>query len=160
MIPVVACAMLFVACSEEKTEPLPKLPEVEIPQEITGLYTGRLPCDDCKTKMVRINLKDDRTAEVVETRVKDTLVTDTLKGSYEVADSLIQVSIDKVHWKFKRIKFGNLAFLAGNGKPYLDENGMSVELVHIFKAPARSKTATQSQANPTPASKTDSVEGK
>lgn len=140
MIPVLAFAMFFVSCSEEKVEPLPDLPDIEIPKDIPGLYTGRLPCDNCKTKMVRISLKEDKTVEVVQTKVMDSLVTDTLIGTYAAADSLIQISLKDVQWRFKRIKFGNLAYLTGAGTPYQDENGMTVELVRIFKAPVK-KTA-------------------
>jgi len=144
MIPVLAFAMLFASCSEEKVEQLPDLPEIAVPQDVPGLYTGRLPCDNCKTKMVRITLKDDKSVEVIQTRVMDTLVTDTLSGKYAVTDSMVQVTLSDAQWKFKRAKFGNLAYLTGAGTPYQDENGMTVELVRIFKAPVKvNSSATQ-----------------
>jgi len=127
----------FVACgSEEKSEPLPDLPPIEIPKDVYGLYSGRLPCDDCTSRMVRMNLGEDNAVEAVQVILRDTMTTDTLKGTYLVTDSTIKVSLseDKMHWNFKRAKFGNLTYLTAAGTVYEDEDGMTADLIHIFKA--------------------------
>lgn len=127
----------FVACgSEEKSEPLPDLPPIEIPKDVYGLYSGRLPCDDCTSRMVRMTLGEDNTVEAVQVILRDTMTTDTLKGTYVVTDSTIKVSLseDKMHWNFKRAKFGNLTYLTAAGTVYEDEDGMTADLIHIFKA--------------------------
>ena len=50
---VLAACLGMLACSEEKKEPLPELPHVEVPAELAGQYSGQLPCDDCKALIVR-----------------------------------------------------------------------------------------------------------
>ncbi len=127
----------FVACgTEEKSEPLPDLPPIEIPKEVPGLYSGRLPCDDCTSRMVRMTLGEDNTVEAVQVVLRDTMTTDTLRGTYVVTDSTIKVSLseDKLHWNFKRAKFGNLTYMTAAGTIYEDEDGMTADLIHIFKA--------------------------
>ena len=58
------CMGLFIACSEEKSEPLPDLPKVELPEGVVGQYTGRLPCDNCKARVVRMELLADSSVAV------------------------------------------------------------------------------------------------
>ena len=88
------CAVaLLVACSEEKSEPLPDLQPVEIPKDVPGLYSGRLPCDDCTSRMVRMTLSEDSSVVATQLTLRDTMVTDTLRGSYVVADSTIKISL-------------------------------------------------------------------
>lgn len=128
-------AFVLIGCSEEKQEPLPELPPIEIPKDLTGLYSGRLPCDDCTAKMVRMTLSEDKSVEVVQTVVKDTLEVDTLRGTFVAGDSTIKVELaDKsIHWNFLRGKFGNLSYMTSAGTVYEDKDGLRAELIKIFK---------------------------
>ncbi len=130
---------LLVACSEEKSEPLPDLPPIEIPKDVPGLYSGRLPCDDCTSRMVRMTLLEDNSVEAVQLTLRDTMETDSLKGTFVVSDSTIKVSLsnDKIHWNFKRIKFGNLRYMTSAGVLYEDKDGLHADLIRIFKAPQK-----------------------
>lgn len=140
-IPVMAMLMMLSACSEDKKESLPELAPIEIPKDIHGLYTGRMPCDDCQTKMIRATLKEDGSLEVVQTKVTESLTVDTLAGTYTVKDSVLSLSLSEnsLHWNFKRTKLGNLQYMTGAGTVYEDKDGMPMELVRIFKAPALKK---------------------
>ena len=131
------CAVaLFVACSEEKSEPLPDLPPVEIPKDVPGLYSGRLPCDDCTSRMVRMTLSEDSSVVATQLTLRDTMVTDTLRGTYVVTDSSIKISLsdNQLHWNFKRIKFGNLRYMTSAGVPYEDKDGLHADFIRIYKA--------------------------
>lgn len=140
-----ACPMLAAislsACSEEKAEPLPDLPPIELPKDVPGLYSGNLPCDDCTIRMIRMELKADSTAEVVQTKVRDAMQVDTLMGVYVVTDSALKVTLpmsqgsaDSIHWGYKRSKSGNLTYLNSTGSIYEDGDGNRFELIRIFKA--------------------------
>lgn len=144
VLPVLA-ALVLVGCSEEKKEPLPELPPVEIPKDLTGLYSGRLPCDDCTARMIRMTLAEDNSVEVVQTVVKDSLEVDTLKGTFSVGDSTIKVELtDKsIHWTFLRGKFGNLSYMTSAGTVYEDKDGMRAELIKIFKVAPVKRTAVK-----------------
>ena len=134
------CAVaLFVACSEEKSEPLPDLPPVEIPKDVPGLYSGRLPCDDCTSRMVRMTLSEDSSVVATQLTLRDTMVTDTLRGTYVVTDSSIKISLsdNQLHWNFKRIKFGNLRYMTSAGVPYEDKDGLHADFTRIYKAPLK-----------------------
>ena len=133
-LPLLAVFAL-VACEEEKSEPLPPLSPIEIPKDVPGLYSGRLPCDDCTSRMVRMTLGEDSSVEAIQLTLRDTMQTDSLKGTYSVTDSTVMVSIgnDKVHWNFKRAKFGNLQYMTAAGTVYEDEDGMKAEMIRIFK---------------------------
>ncbi|MCF0221742.1 MAG: copper resistance protein NlpE N-terminal domain-containing protein [Fibrobacter sp.] len=134
-------AMLVSACSQEKQEKLPDLPPVEMPKEIPGLYSGRMPCDDCVTRMIRMNLNEDSTVVVVQKKIADSVVTDTLRGTFTYADSIVKVTLSEgsVHWNYKRSAMGNLSYMTSNGSIYKDENGMPMDLIRIFKSPVASK---------------------
>ena len=147
------CAVaLFVACSEEKSEPLPDLPPVEIPKDVPGLYSGRLPCDDCTSRMVRMTLAEDNSVIATQLTLRDTMVTDTLRGSYVVTDSAIKISLseNQVHWNFKRIKFGNLRYMTSAG------------VIRIYKSPlkpaAKKSAAPDSSAEQKPVTTDSSKE--
>lgn len=144
LLPVFVSVALF-ACSEEKSEPLPDLPPIEIPKDVPGLYSGRLPCDDCTSRMVRMTLGEDNAVEVTQLTLRDTMETDTLRGTYVVTDSAISVSLslDKVHWNFKRIKFGNLRYVTSAGVPYEDKDGLHADLIRIYKSPVMQKAPAQ-----------------
>ena len=58
-------------CSEEKSEPLPDLPPVEIPATVVGFYSGRLPCDDCNQRAVDMDLFEDGKVLAVQMTLKD-----------------------------------------------------------------------------------------
>lgn len=148
-VPVAMAALFVSACSEEKSEPLPDLPSIELPKELPGLYSGRMPCDDCTTKMIRMNLNEDMSVVVVQTKIQDTLVTDTLKGTYEVSDSIVKVSLsdNSIHWNYKKGSMGSLSYLTSNGSVYEDENGVRADLIRIFKSPVK-KAKTEPKSEP------------
>ena len=129
------CAVaLLLGCSEEKTEPLPDLPPMEIPKEITGLYSGRVPCDDCTAQMVRVTLSEDQNVDVVRTVVRDTMEVDTLKGTYAVTDSAVTIALSNgIRWNYKRVKFGNLRYMTSAGVAYEDKDGLHADLIKIYK---------------------------
>ena len=130
-------AFSLIACEEEqKSEPLPDLPPIEIPKDVPGLYSGSLPCDDCTSRMVRMTLGEDSSVEAIQLVLRDTMETDSLKGTYTVTDSTIKVALagDKGHWNFKRAKFGNLQYMTTAGTVYEDKDGMKAEMIRIFKA--------------------------
>ena len=116
-LPLLAVFALM-ACEEEKSAPLPDL-----------------PCDDCTSRMVRMTLGEDNSVEAIQLVLKDTMETDSLKGTYAVTDSTIKVTLegDKGHWNFKRAKFGNLQYMTAAGTVYEDKDGMTAELIRIFK---------------------------
>lgn len=128
---------IFVACSKEKSEPLPDLAPIEIPKDVFGKYSGRLPCDDCDTKIVRMTLEKDGNAVAEITKVLDSLKSDTAYGTYIVTDSIIQVALSNntIRWNFKRGKFGNISFIAANGEVYKDANGMRADFIRVYKTP-------------------------
>ena len=139
-LPILA-VLLMTACEEdEKSDPLPNLPPIEIPKEVPGLYSGSLPCDDCTSRMVRMTLGEDSTVEAIQLILRDTMETDSLKGTYSVTDSTIKVTLagDKGHWNFKRVKFGNLQYMTAAGTVYEDKDGMKAEMIRIFKVAPKS----------------------
>ena len=149
VMPVARMALLLlavfalVACEEEeKSEPLPPLSPIEIPKDVPGLYSGSLPCDDCTSRMVRMTLGEDNSVEAIQLVLRDTMETDSLKGTYSVTDSTISVSLanDKGHWNFKRAKFGNLLYMTAAGTVYEDKDGMHAEMIRIFKAAPKAAT--------------------
>ena len=139
-LPILA-VLLMTACEEdEKSDPLPNLPPIEIPKDVPGLYSGSLPCDDCTSRMVRMTLGEDSTVEAIQLILRDTMETDSLKGTYSVTDSTIKVTLagDKGHWNFKRVKFGNLQYMTAAGTVYEDKDGMKAEMIRIFKVAPKS----------------------
>lgn len=125
---------LFVSCSEEKSEPLPDLPPVEVPADVFGFYSGRMPCDDCQQRVLDVELFKDGTAQVVETVAKESIQVDTLRGSFTFADSIVKMSLsdNSIHWMFKRDKVGNLSYMT-LGDVYRDEDGVKAVLVRFYK---------------------------
>ncbi len=125
---------LFVGCSEEKKEPLPDLPPVEIPADVFGFYSGRMPCDDCNQRGVDMDLFKDGTAQIVQKTLKDSVQVDTLRGTFVFADSIVKVSLsdNSIQWAFKRDRVGNLAFMK-MGDVYRDADGMKAVLVRFYK---------------------------
>ena len=138
-----ACALaallcgLFWGCSEEKSERLPDLPPVEIPADVFGYYSGRLPCDDCKLRAIDMDLHKDSSALVVQKVLKDSMHVDTLRGSFVYADSVVKMlvsqdSLGMLYWVFKRDKVGNLVFMK-LGDVYRDADGMKYVMVRFYK---------------------------
>lgn len=156
---VLTAALLVFACSEEKREPLPDLPAIELPKDVPALYSGRLPCDDCKLKQVKMTLKDDMSAVAVQTIIKESVEVDTLSGTYVVTDSTIKVSLSEnnVHWNFKRIASGNLSYLTSAGTVYEDENGMTADFIRIVKVKIDKKKEMIEQDTVVSESVTDST---
>ena len=135
-----ACALaammcgLFVGCSDQKSEPLPDLPPVEIPADVFGFYSGILPCENCKQRVVDMDLLNDGKAVVVESIMKDSVSVDTLRGTFVYADSIVKVSLsdNSVRWDFKRDKVGNLAFMKFCDV-YRDADGVKAVLIRFYK---------------------------
>lgn len=152
-MPLLAVFALM-ACEEEKSEPMPDLPPIEIPKDVPGLYSGSLPCDDCTSRMVRMTLGEDNSVEAIQLILKDSMTTDSLKGTYSVTDSTIKITLagDKGHWNFKRAKFGNLQYMTAAGTVYEDKDGMTAELIRIFKV--KPKTLAKDSAKDTAATDT------
>lgn len=134
-------SVALVACSKEEEAPLPDLPKVELPEGLAGLYSGRLPCDNCKVRMVRMNLAEDRTAEVVETLMGETMKVDTLKGTFDDKDGVVSLVLSegKVKWSFKRGTSGSLDFMTSAGSVYEDADGMKASLIRIYNMPTLKK---------------------
>ena len=125
---------LFLGCSEQKSEPLPDLPPVEIPADVFGFYSGRLPCDNCNQRIVDMDLFNDGKVVVVENILKDSVHSDTLRGTFVYADSIVKVSLsdNSIRWDFKRDRVGNLAFMK-LGDVYRDSDGLKAVLIRFYK---------------------------
>lgn len=127
---------LLVGCSKEEPAPLPDLPKVELPKGLAGLYSGRLPCENCKVRMVQMTLAEDSTLVFKQTIRTDTMKTDSLKGKYSFSDGKVSVEIeDGTHLNFLVEKSGALSMLTGAGTVYVDENGMKADLIRIYNMP-------------------------
>ncbi|MBR4916572.1 MAG: copper resistance protein NlpE N-terminal domain-containing protein [Fibrobacter sp.] len=138
------CLGLFFACSKEESAPLPELPKVEIPEGLVGLYSGRLPCENCKMRGVRMELAEDSSLLFVQTLVTDTAKVDSLKGKYSFSDGKVSVVLDDgLHLNFVVDKYGALSMLTGAGTVYEDENGMKADLIKIFNVPKKKEGVQQ-----------------
>ncbi|MCR5378167.1 MAG: copper resistance protein NlpE N-terminal domain-containing protein [Fibrobacter sp.] len=149
---VIAMGILFVGCSKEEPAPLPPLKPVELPKGTAGLYSGRMPCDNCKALMVRLTLGEDSSATAVKTLVTDSMKVDSLKGSYSVLNETLSVALSEgsVKWNFKLDATGNLVMLTSAGTVYEDADGVKIELIRIYTKP-KVKVADTTSANPAPA---------
>lgn len=141
----VSCCVFFVGCSKEEPKPLPPLEKVALPESVIGMYSGKLPCDNCKMRMARMELAEDSSATVVQTIVTDSMKTDTLKGTYAVNGDVLSLSIPDVgmNLKFKRDSLGNMALMTGAGTIYEDADGMKFDMIRILvpmKKPAQPAT--------------------
>lgn len=141
------CMGLFLAgCEKEAEKPaaLPELPKVEIPEGVVGFYAGRLPCDNCKMKMVRMELLADSSVSVVQSIMTDSVKTDTLAGKFAMDSGKVAVTLSEgTHWKFQVEKSGALSLLTGAGTVYQDENGMKVDLIRILNVPSKKNEKTE-----------------
>ena len=142
----VSCCVFFVGCSKEEPKPLPPLEKVALPESVIGMYSGKLPCDNCKARMVRLVLAEDSSVSAVQTVVTDSMKTDTLKGTFSVNGDVLSLSLSEgaVNMKFKRDSLGNMALLTGAGTVYEDADGMKMDLVRILNV---SKKHSQTQSD-------------
>ena len=145
VIATLCMGLYLVGCNKEEPAPLPALKPVELPKNTAGVYSGRLPCDDCKMRMARMELTEDSSATVVQTIVTDSMKTDTLKGTYAVNGEVLSLSIPDVEMnlKFKRDSLGNMALMTGAGTIYEDADGMKFDMIRILvpmKKPAQPAT--------------------
>ena len=130
---------LFLGCSKEEPAPLPPVEKVELPKSTTGLYMGRLPCENCKANMVQLELKEDSSATALQKIVLDSTETDpkvdTLHGTFSMNGDILSVSLSNgsILWKFKQGTHGSFALLTGAGTVYEDENGMKADFIKIYK---------------------------
>ncbi len=133
VLAVMLCGLIL-GCSEEKSEPLPDLPPVEIPAEVFGYYSGRIPCDDCKKRAVDMDLFNDGKVVAVQSILRDSLRTDTLRGTFVYADSVVKMNFsdNTLHWDFKRDRVGNLVFMR-LGDVYRDADGSKFVMVRFYK---------------------------
>ena len=101
-----------------------------------------------------MTLGEDNSVEAIQLILKDSMTTDSLKGTYSVTDSTIKITLagDKGHWNFKRAKFGNLQYMTAAGTVYEDKDGMTAELIRIFKV--KPKTLAKDSAKDTAATDT------
>lgn len=142
----VSCCVFFVGCSKEEPKPLPPLEKVALPESVIGMYSGKLPCDNCKARMVRLVLAEDSSVTAVQTVVTDSMKTDTLRGSFSMNGDVLTLSLSEgsVNMKFKRDSLGNMALLTGAGTVYEDADGMKMDLVRILNV---SKKHSQTQSD-------------
>ena len=136
-------ALLFVGCSKEEPASLPPLKKIETPEGVVGLYSGRLPCDRCRANMVKVELKEDSSAVVVQSIVQgatpDSIQTDTLQGNFSLSgDKLTMVlSNGQIRWVFQKGSYGSFSLLTGAGTVYTDQDGFKSELIRIYTTPKK-----------------------
>ena len=146
---VLLAILVLVGCSKQEEKPLPPLKKIELPEGLVGLYSGRLPCDNCKVRMVKMNLGEDSSALVYETIVlADTVMhTDTLTGTFSADSNKVVVNLSKnnAKWSFNRGSFGNLEYLTSAGTVYEDQDGMKADLVRIYAKPVVKKDSSNAE---------------
>ena len=137
---------VLLGCSKEEQAPLQPLKKIEVPEGVVGFYSGRLPCDNCKGKVVKAELKEDSSVVFIQNIVRgstpDSVETDTLSGRFTFdGDKLsMELSEGKVRYRFQQGSYGSLALLTGAGTVYKDQDGFKAELIRIYINPLR-KTA-------------------
>lgn len=133
---ITIAAMILVGCSQkEESAPLPTLKKVEIPEGIVGLYSGRLPCENCKVHYVKMTLAEDSSATIQETIITEETKMDTLQGTFSVTPEKVVVILpENKTWSFKVGFSGALELLTGAGTVYVDENGMKADLIRILSS--------------------------
>lgn len=147
LLALAACA-IFLSCSKEKSESLPDLPAVTVPLEVAGQYSGQLPCDNCKARMVRVFLDIDNTAKFIQTMVRDSMVVDTFTGKYSVANNIVSMQMGDSGevLRFERNKLGNMSLLTGTGAVYKNSDGERMDLIRIFTIPKSKVTKPRSSS--------------
>ena len=137
---------VLLGCSKEEQAPLPPLKKIEVPEGVVGFYSGRLPCDNCKGKVVKAELKEDSSVVFIQNIVRgstpDSVETDTLSGRFTFDGERLSMELSegKVRYRFQQGSYGSLALLTGAGTVYKDQDGFKAELIRIYINPLR-KTA-------------------
>mgnify|MGYP003309967973 CR=1 FL=1 len=131
--------LAFSACSNEEPAPLPPLKPVAVPQGIVGFYSGQLPCDECKARLLQFEVSEDSSVLAVRTTMNDTAAVDTLRGSLSMNGDTVSVSLSEkqLNFAFVRSSIGNLTLLNGAREVYVDADGQKFDMVKIFAAPKR-----------------------
>ena len=141
---LIGVTLLVAACSKEENTPLPDLPKIAHPEGFVGQYSGRLPCESCKARMMRISLNGDSSVVAIETLVSDSAKTDTVSGRFSVDSARVSVFLDNGEkFNFTGGSSGELYLLTGAGTVYEDENGVKAGFVKILKAPKVTKTTEE-----------------
>ena len=136
---------LLLGCSKEESAPapLPPLKKIEVPEGAVGFYSGRLPCDNCKAKVVKAQLKEDSSVVFIQNMIRgatpDSIDTDTLLGRFTMAGDkmTMELSEGKVRYHFQQGSYGSFALLTGAGTIYKDQDGFKAELIKIYINPMR-----------------------
>lgn len=101
---------------------LPKLSPIKIPEGVVGLYIGTLPCDECETRRIRMELDSNGNAQIEEFFFS--AKPDTLKSSATFRDSadyiLVRFDDGKRFMNFLKRGGTSLEYLNAEGKPYED----------------------------------------
>ncbi len=101
---------------------LPKLSPIKIPEGVVGLYIGTLPCDECETRRIRMELDSNGNAQIEE--IFFSAKPDTLKSSATFRDSadyiLVRFDDGKRFMNFLKRGGTSLEYLNAEGKPYED----------------------------------------
>lgn len=130
-------SLLLSSCGKEKEEVPPPLKAIEIPETITGLYVGELPCDDCKKKQVKVELDSLGQASIEETFVQDSVLKVSSKASYVDSGEVIVLTFNDSpkKWTFKKQNKLSLVYLDLSGKPYYMDSGIPYQILKILNKP-------------------------
>lgn len=113
---------------------LPKLAPIKIPEGVAGLYIGTLPCDECDTRRIRMELDSSGRAQIEE--ILFSAKPDTLKSSATFKDSadyvLVRFYDGKRFMNFLKRGGTSLEYLNIEGKPYEDSEG-PYRLIRILR---------------------------
>lgn len=130
-------SLLLLSCGKEKEEVPPPLKAIEIPETITGLYVGELPCDDCKKKQVKVELDSLGQASIEETFIQDSVLKVSSKASYVDSGEVIVLAFNDSpkKWTFKKQNKLSLVYLDLSGKPYYMDSGIPYQILKILNKP-------------------------
>jgi hypothetical protein len=135
--------LLLLGCSKEEKAPLPPLKKIEVPEGAVGFYSGRLPCDNCKMNIVKVQLKEDSSVVFVQNIVRgstpDSIDTDTLSGRFTMTGDKMSMELSegKTRYNFQQGSYGSFALLTGAGTVYKDQDGFKAELIRVYINPLR-----------------------
>lgn len=134
---LLCCIPLLSSCGKEKEEVPPPLKAIEIPETITGLYVGELPCDDCKKKQVKVELDSLGQASIEETFIQDSVLKVSSKASYVDSGEVIVLAFNDSpkKWTFKKQNKLSLVYLDLSGKPYYMDSGIPYQILKILNKP-------------------------
>lgn len=134
---LLCCIPLLSSCGKEKEEEPPPLKTIEIPETITGLYVGELPCDDCKKKQVKVELDSLGQASIEETFIQDSVLKVSSKASYVGSGEVIVLTFNDSpkKWTFKKQNKLSLVYLDLSGKPYYMDSGIPYQILKILNKP-------------------------